>query len=128
MDICPICGRFGDIEAKVLKQAAITNPAANKSGTFIARAALYPVENSMEYLAVVTAVYERNGHIVELTENAAAVTVNLPLPVNEPCQLVYVTTDEATMEQVLIPVEYTIENGNIVFTVNHLGLFLLIAE
>ena len=116
------------MEAELLKEAAITNPAAGKPGTFTVRTALYPVENKAECLAVITAVYERNGRIVELAENAAAVTVKLLLPVDAPCQLVYVTIDEMTQEQVLIPVEYSVENGNMVFTVNQLGLFLLIAE
>ena len=128
LTICPICGRYGDGEVAIQKQAAIANPAANKPGKFIARAEVAPVEGKAECLAVITAVYERNGHIVELAVDAKPVTVTLPMPVEAPCQLIFATIDEQKQELMLIPVEYTVENGNLVFTVNQLGMFLLIAE
>ena len=128
LTICPICGRYGDGEVAIQKQATIANPAASKPGTFIARAEVAPVEGNAECLAVITAVYEGNGHIVDLVKDAKPVTVTLPMPVEAPCRLVFASIDEQTQEHVLIPVEYTVENGNLVFTVDQLGMFLLIAE
>ena len=128
LSICPICGRYGDTEVALQKQASITNLEANKPGVFIARVEVTPVENNPDCLAVITAVYARNGSIVALEKDSPAVTLTLPMLVEAPCKLVFVTIDELKQEPMWSSVEYTVENGNLVFTVNQLGMFLLIAE
>ena len=128
LTICPICGRFGDQELAQKKKASISNPAAKIPGTPVIRALLNPVADNPQCLAAITAVYERNGRIAPLADDAPPVTVKLPQMTDAPCQLLFASVDEQTQAPRLLPVEYTLENGQLIFTVNQLGLFLLIAE
>lgn len=128
LTICPICGRFGDQELAQKKKASISNPAARLPGTPVIRALLNPVADNPQCLAAITAVYERNGRIAPLADDAQPVTVKLPQMTDAPCQLLFASVDEQTQAPRLLPVEYTVENGQLIFTVNQLGLFLLIAE
>ncbi len=128
LTICPICGRFGDQELAQKKKASISDPAAKIPGTSVIRALLNPVADNPQCLAAITAVYERNGRIAPLADNAQPVTVKLPQMTDAPCQLLFASVDEQTQAPRLLPVKYTVENGQLIFTVNQLGLFLLIAE
>lgn len=49
--------------------------------------------------------------------------IDIPTMVIKSTPMKFITTAPR-----LLPVEYTVENGQLIFTVNQLGLFLLIAE
>jgi len=126
--ICPICGWYRDKLVGRQKEASISSLTGKVPGTVIVRALLNPVNGDTQCLAVITAVYERNGRVVTQTDSTAPYTVKLPLPINSSFKLFFITVDEQTQDSAWIPVEYTFENDNLVFTVNQLGMFLLIAE
>lgn len=78
-------------------------------------------------IALITAVYERSGKIAS-PEGNAEFTLTLPMELPAGCRLVHVTADPASGAQTETPVEFTAENGKLIFTTRQLGLFLVLAE
>lgn len=126
--ICPVCGRLGEETAGLITSAYLSIPVANRPGTYVARSHPSPFDNEPDCLAVLTAVYEQSGSILQQEAFETPVTIKIPLPLEGSFRVAFVSTDPVTNQTVLLPVEHTVSDGKLFFTTEQLGLFLLIAE